>query len=127
MYHVSVKRHRRATRGRKQREDDEPEERTAPDESGDWESPLSEDPGWEGVVLKRATFHPGCKSRFQEEFERFSNADFAMGHPECGNFSRLSSANKNAQEKLFDPDGCKAYAASLTKRLDERLAKEKGE
>jgi metallo-beta-lactamase class B len=26
--------------------------------------------------------------------------------------------------KLFDPDGCKAYAASLTKRLDERVAKE---
>ncbi len=31
------------------------------------------------------------------------------------------------KEKVFDPEGCKAYAASLTKRLDERLAKEKGE
>ncbi len=25
---------------------------------------------------------------------------------------------------LFDSEGCKAYAAALTKRLDERLAKE---
>jgi metallo-beta-lactamase class B len=30
------------------------------------------------------------------------------------------------EQKLFDPDGCKAYAASLSKRLDERLAKEAG-
>lgn len=28
---------------------------------------------------------------------------------------------------LFDPEGCRNYAASLTKRLDERLVKEKGE
>ncbi len=28
---------------------------------------------------------------------------------------------------LFDENGCRNYAASLTKRLDERLAKEKGE
>ena len=28
------------------------------------------------------------------------------------------------KEKLFDPEGCKAYAASLSKRLDDRLAKE---
>jgi hypothetical protein len=27
---------------------------------------------------------------------------------------------------LFDADGCKAYAASRTKLLDERLAKEAG-
>jgi metallo-beta-lactamase class B len=25
---------------------------------------------------------------------------------------------------LFDPQGCKTYAAALTSRLDERLAKE---
>ncbi len=29
------------------------------------------------------------------------------------------------KQALFDTDGCKKYAASLTKRLDERLAKEK--
>jgi metallo-beta-lactamase class B len=29
-----------------------------------------------------------------------------------------------AKQKLFDPDGCRAYAAALTRRLDERLAKE---
>ena len=28
------------------------------------------------------------------------------------------------KEKLFDPEGCKVYAASLSKRLDDRLAKE---
>ena len=28
------------------------------------------------------------------------------------------------KQKLFDVDGCKAYAAALSKRLDERLAKE---
>ena len=31
------------------------------------------------------------------------------------------------KQALFDPEGCKNYAAALTKRLDERLAKEKGE
>jgi site-specific DNA-cytosine methylase len=39
----------------------------------------------------------------EEEFRRFSNPDIALGHPECGNFSRLSGANKNNKEKLFDP------------------------
>ena len=31
------------------------------------------------------------------------------------------------KQPLFDPDGCRAYAAALTRRLDERLAKESGE
>jgi metallo-beta-lactamase class B len=31
------------------------------------------------------------------------------------------------KEKLFDSNGCKAYAAGLTKRLDDRLAKEAGQ
>lgn len=39
----------------------------------------------------------------EEEFARFSNPDIALGHPECGNFSRLSGANKNKDQKLFDP------------------------
>ena len=30
------------------------------------------------------------------------------------------------KQKLFDPEGCRNYAAALTKRLDERLAKEAG-
>jgi hypothetical protein len=29
-----------------------------------------------------------------------------------------------AGQTLLDPQGCKSYAAALTKRLDERLAKE---
>jgi hypothetical protein len=28
------------------------------------------------------------------------------------------------KQALFDTDGCRNYAASLTRRLDERLAKE---
>ncbi|RPH72700.1 MAG: DNA cytosine methyltransferase [Myxococcaceae bacterium] len=39
----------------------------------------------------------------EEEFQRFSNADIALGHPECGNFSRLSGANPGQREKMFDP------------------------
>ena len=30
------------------------------------------------------------------------------------------------KQKLFDPEGCRNYAATLTKRLDERVAKEAG-
>jgi len=56
----------------------------------------------------------------EEEFERFSNADFAMGHPECGNFSRLSSANKNAQEKLFDPADIPLFC-DIVERLKPRF------
>lgn len=35
----------------------------------------------------------------EEEFERFKNADIALGHPECGNFSQLN-ANRDA---VHDP------------------------
>ena len=38
-----------------------------------------------------------------EEFERFSNADLALGHPECGNFSQLSGANADKDKRLLDP------------------------
>lgn len=37
------------------------------------------------------------------EIERLMGADIAVGHPECGNFSQLSGANKNRNEKVFDP------------------------
>jgi hypothetical protein len=30
-------------------------------------------------------------------------------------------------QPLDDPDGCRAYAASLTKQLDDRLAQEAGQ
>ena len=35
-----------------------------------------------------------------EEFERFSNADLALGHPECGNFSQLSGANADKDKQI---------------------------
>jgi len=38
-----------------------------------------------------------------DEFKRFSEPDLALGHPECGNFSHLSSANANKGERLLDP------------------------
>lgn len=50
-----------------------------------------------------AIFPNSVEQMTEEEFERFKNADLALGHPECGNFSQLSGANKNRQEKLFDP------------------------
>jgi hypothetical protein len=31
------------------------------------------------------------------------------------------------KQPLFDPDGCRDYAARLTKALDQRLTKETGE
>jgi DNA (cytosine-5)-methyltransferase 1 len=33
----------------------------------------------------------------------YTNADLALGHPECGNFSALSFSNKNKAEKELDP------------------------
>jgi DNA (cytosine-5)-methyltransferase 1 len=38
-----------------------------------------------------------------EEFEKFSNPDLALGHPECGNFSQLSGANADKDARLLDP------------------------
>ena len=50
-----------------------------------------------------APFPNSVETMTEEEFKRFSNPDLAIGHPECGNFSQLSGANKNRQEKLLDP------------------------
>lgn len=37
------------------------------------------------------------------EIERMMNADIALGHPECGNFSQLGGVNKGREQKLLDP------------------------
>lgn len=55
------------------------------------------------VNFPDAIFPNSLEQMSEEEFQRFSNADLALGHPECGNFSQLSGANKNRQEKLLDP------------------------
>lgn len=50
-----------------------------------------------------AAFPTSLDHLTMDEIERFMGADLALGHPECGNFSQLSGANKNRMEKLFDP------------------------
>jgi DNA (cytosine-5)-methyltransferase 1 len=50
-----------------------------------------------------ATFPTSLDHMSMDEIERFMGADLALGHPECGNFSQLSGANKDRMEKLFDP------------------------
>ncbi|HXG82337.1 MAG TPA: subclass B3 metallo-beta-lactamase [Sphingomicrobium sp.] len=44
-------------------------------------------------------------------------------HPSASGMRERMKGDK----PLFDPEGCKAYAARLTKNLEERLAKERGE
>lgn len=51
----------------------------------------------------QAPFPHSLETMTEDEFRKFSNPDIALGHPECGNFSRLSGANKNRSEKMFDP------------------------
>ena len=50
-----------------------------------------------------AEFPRSVEQMTEEQFKKFSNPDLALGHPECGNFSQLSGANKDRKEKLFDP------------------------
>lgn len=51
----------------------------------------------------RASFPHSLEQMTEEEFQKFSNPDIALGHPECGNFSQLSGANKNRLKKQLDP------------------------
>ncbi len=50
-----------------------------------------------------AAFPHSLEQMTEEEFKKFSNADLALGHPECGNFSQLSGANKFRNKSLLDP------------------------
>jgi site-specific DNA-cytosine methylase len=56
-----------------------------------------------GQNFPGSIFKTSAEGLTPQEIERFMEADIALGHPECGNFSRLSGANKNSKEKLFDP------------------------
>jgi DNA (cytosine-5)-methyltransferase 1 len=50
--------------------------------------------------------YPGARfprQMTEEEFRVFSNPDLALGHPECGNFSQLSGANRDREKKMLDP------------------------
>ncbi len=61
----------------------------------------------EGETFERnfpgAVYPHSLETMSEAEFELFRDADIALGHPECGNFSQLSGANSNRMEKLFDP------------------------
>jgi len=50
-----------------------------------------------------ATLHENLDHMTMDEIERFMGVELAMGHPECGNFSTLSAANRNYRERMLDP------------------------
>lgn len=50
-----------------------------------------------------AEFPHSLEQMTEEQFKKFSNPDIALGHPECGNFSQLSGANKDRHIKMTDP------------------------
>ena len=54
------------------------------------------------------------------EIERMMNADIALGHPECGNFSQLGGVNKAHKEKLLDPTDIPLFI-DLVARLKPRF------
>jgi len=71
----------------------------------------------------RFSDHPAYVAAFRESLAKIaaSRCEILLTpHPSA-------SAMKErmiGKQKLFDPDGCRDYAAAITKRLDERLAKE---
>lgn len=54
------------------------------------------------------------------EIERLMGADIALGHPECGNFSQLSGANRDREQKLLDPADIPLFV-DLVARLKPRF------
>lgn len=67
-----------------------------------------------------APFPTSLDHMSMDEIERFFGADLAMGHPECGNFSRLSGANKNRDTVMFDPADIPLFV-DLVARLKPRF------
>ena len=71
----------------------------------------------------RFTDHPGALEAFRGSIERIGSLDcdiLLTPHPSASDMvNRLAG-----RAPLTDSDACRAYAASLTKRLDERLEKE---
>jgi len=73
----------------------------------------------------RFTDHPGALAAFRASIERVGKLDcdiLLTPHPSASNM-RERMTGKSA---LFDTDDCKDYAATLSKKLEERVAKEKG-
>lgn len=55
-----------------------------------------------GENFPGAIFRENVDGLEPAEIERLMNADLALGHPECGNFSQLGGVNKHRLEKLND-------------------------
>jgi metallo-beta-lactamase class B len=74
----------------------------------------------------RFSDHPDKVAAFRASIAKVAALDcdiLLTPHPAASKMiERLSLG-----QPLFDTNACKAYAAQLTKQLDERLAKERGE
>lgn len=70
--------------------------------------------------------HPGALEAFRESIKKVGELDCEIlltPHPSASDMRKRMAG----EEPLFDLDGCKNYAAKLTRQLDKRLAKERGE
>ena len=70
--------------------------------------------------------HPDAVAAFRASIAKIadSRCEILMTpHPSAS----AMKERMTGKQPLFDPEGCKTYAAALTKRLDERLAKEAAE
>lgn len=71
----------------------------------------------------RFSDHPDYLAAFRSSIAKVAALDcdiLVTPHPSASDMVKRFGAGK----PLLDPDGCKTYAATLTKNLDERLAKE---
>ncbi len=71
----------------------------------------------------RFSDHPAYLAAYRDSIAKIaaSRCEILLTpHPSASDMKQRMTG----KEKLFDPEGCKAYAASLSKRLDDRLAKE---
>jgi metallo-beta-lactamase class B len=71
----------------------------------------------------RFTDHPGALEAFRASIKKVGALDCEIlmtPHPSAS----AMKERMTGKQPLFDTNGCKNYAAALTKRLDERLAKE---
>lgn len=67
--------------------------------------------------------HPDALAAFRDSIQRVAKLDCEIlltPHPSASNMRDRMTG----KAPLFDPEGCRNYAAGLDKRLDERLAKE---
>jgi site-specific DNA-cytosine methylase len=65
--------------------------------------------------FRGAAFPNTMEQMTEEEFRLFSNPDLALGHPECGNFSQLSGANRDRAERLLDPSDIPLFVDIVAK------------